>query len=236
MRLNYICVLLLFCHAAQVNVRAQVPTRGEGRNTSVAAPLRVGNGVTAPRPIYTPEPEFSEAARAASYKGTCVLSLVVGADGKVRDVRVVRKLGMHLDEKAVEAVRNWTFEPARKDGKAVPVQINVEVSFHLYRNGKRQVMSAEQSEQIREAHSRAQSQIYRASESHEPRTCPLSLSDPESRSGSLVTIAELRLDGDLRVPIADRDQIVNSAHRPSKKRHKLVTSPYSYPCPKDFVG
>jgi hypothetical protein len=71
-------------------------------------------------------------------------------------------------------------------------------------------MSAKQSEQIQEAHLRAQSQIYRASENQEPRTCPLSLSDPESRSGSLVTIAELHLDGDFRVPIADRDQIVTS--------------------------
>ena len=210
MRLDCICALLLFCLAAQENVRAQVLTKSEGRNTSATAPLRVGNGVTAPRAIYTPQPEFSEAARAAGYQGTCVLSLVVGADGKVWDVTVVRKLGMHLDEKAVEAVRNWTFEPAHKDGKAVPVQIKVEVSFHLYRNGARQVISAEHSEQIREARSRAQSQIYRESEAQEPRTCPASLSDPEGRSGLLVTIAELQLDGDLRMPFADREQIVAS--------------------------
>ena len=202
--------LLLFCPTAHEKAQAQVLSDSEEHSGSATAPFQVGKGVSAPRPIYTSEPEFSETARAAGYQGTCVLSLIVGADGNVRDVRVVRKLGMHLDEKAVEAVRNWTFEPAHKDGKAVPVQIGVEVSFHLYRKGARQVMSAEQSEQIREARSRAQSQIYRASESQNPRTCPMSLSDPMGRSGSIVTIAELRLDGDLRLPIADRDEIMAS--------------------------
>lgn len=214
MHLHDICALLLtlslFCLPSHEKAQAQVLRDNEQHNGSATAPLQVGQGVTAPRAIYTPEPEFSETARKAGYQGTCVLSLVVGSDGKVRDVRVVRKLGMHLDEKAVEAVQNWTFEPGRKDGKAVPVQISVEVSFHLYRNGARQVMSAEQSEQIREARSRAHSQIYRVSESPEPRTCHESLSDPQGRSGSIVTIAELRLDGDLRVPIADREQIVAS--------------------------
>jgi len=45
---------------------------------------------------------------------------------------VARPLGMGLDEKAIEAVRTWRFEPAKKDGQPVPVQMNVEVSFRLY--------------------------------------------------------------------------------------------------------
>ncbi len=94
--------------------------------------FRVGGGVSAPRALDTPDPEYSEEARKAKYQGTCVLWLVVGPDGKPRDVKVARALGMGLDEKAIEAVRNWKFEPAMKDGKPVAVQINVEVNFRLY--------------------------------------------------------------------------------------------------------
>jgi len=57
---------------------------------------------------------------------------VIGPDGKPRDVRVQRSLGMGLDEKAIEAVRSWKFEPAKKDGQPVAVQVNVEVNFRLY--------------------------------------------------------------------------------------------------------
>jgi TonB family protein len=58
--------------------------------------------------------------------------MIVGADGKPRDIRVQRGLGMGLDQKAIEAVKQWKFDPATKDGRAVAVQINVEVSFKLY--------------------------------------------------------------------------------------------------------
>jgi len=94
--------------------------------------FRVGGGVSAPKAIYAPDPEYSEEARKAKFQGTCVLWLVVGPDGKPRDIKVYRTLGMGLDEKAIEAVKQWKFEPAMKDGKPVAVQINVEVSFRLY--------------------------------------------------------------------------------------------------------
>jgi TonB family protein len=93
---------------------------------------RIGGEVTGPRPIYSPDPEYSEEARKAKYQGTVLLWIQVGADGKVHDVRVLRTLGLGLDEKAIEAVKTWKFEPARKDGQPVTVQMNVEVSFHLY--------------------------------------------------------------------------------------------------------
>jgi TonB family protein len=82
--------------------------------------------------IYHPEPQYSKKARKAKYQGTCLLWLVVDAEGKPRDIRVQRVLGMGLDEEAIKAVKTWTFEPARKDGQPVAVQINVEVSFRLY--------------------------------------------------------------------------------------------------------
>jgi len=93
---------------------------------------RVGGGVSAPRAVYAPDPEYSEEARKAKYQGTVLLWLVVGPDGRSHEVRVQRSLGMGLDEQAVEAVKKWRFEPALKDGRPVPVQIYVEVNFRLY--------------------------------------------------------------------------------------------------------
>ena len=104
---------------------------GHGGGTGGGA-FRVGGGVSAPKVIFQPDPEYSEEARKAKFQGTCVLWLVVGPDGRPRDIRVQRTLGLGLDEKAIEAVKTWRFEPALKDGKPVAVQINVEVSFRLY--------------------------------------------------------------------------------------------------------
>jgi TonB family protein len=89
-------------------------------------------GVTEPRLIYKTDPEYSEEARKAKYQGTVVLACVVGTDGKPRQLTVQRSLGMGLDEKALEAVRNWKFSPAEKDGKPVAVAVNVEVQFRLF--------------------------------------------------------------------------------------------------------
>ena len=93
---------------------------------------RPGRGVSPPRPIYYPEPEFSEEARKAKYQGVCTLMIVVDTDGRPTNLRVVNSLGMGLDEKALETVRTWRFEPGLKDGHPVKVEIAVEVDFHLY--------------------------------------------------------------------------------------------------------
>ncbi|HXW92586.1 MAG TPA: energy transducer TonB [Terriglobales bacterium] len=109
------------------------PGVGAGRGGGTGGGVfRVGGGVSAPRPVFTPDPEYSEEARKAKYQGTCVLWMIVGPDGKPRDIKVARTLGLGLDEKAIEAVKQWKFEPAMKDGQPVAVQINVEVSFRLY--------------------------------------------------------------------------------------------------------
>jgi TonB family protein len=94
--------------------------------------FRIGKGVTPPRVIYQTDPEFSEEARKAKYQGTCVLSVVVDPSGHPTNIHVLSTLGMGLDEKAIESVKNWRFEPGQKDGHAVPVVIAVEVDFHLY--------------------------------------------------------------------------------------------------------
>ena len=92
----------------------------------------MGGGVTAPRAVYSPDPEFSDQARKAKFQGTVVLWTVIGADGRPQEIRVQRSLGMGLDEKAIEAIREWRFEPGRKDGVPVAVEVSIEVSFRLY--------------------------------------------------------------------------------------------------------
>jgi len=101
--------------------------RGYGRGTFTA-----GRGVTAPRAIYDPEPEYSEEARRVHFQGMVVLSIVVDQTGQARDIRVARSVGLGLDEKAIEAVKKWKFEPGVKDGNPVAVGVNVEVNFRLY--------------------------------------------------------------------------------------------------------
>jgi protein TonB len=89
-------------------------------------------GVSAPVAKFTPEPDFSEEARKAKYQGTVVLAAVIGPDGRPRNIRVVRSLGMGLDEKAVERVKTWLFEPGKKNGTPVAVAMNLEVDFRLF--------------------------------------------------------------------------------------------------------
>jgi TonB family protein len=105
---------------------------GTGGNTGGGL-YHVGGGVSAPVPLNAVEAEFSDEARRAKYQGVCLISLIVDAQGNPQNPRVVRALGMGLDEKALEAVRKYKFKPAYKQGQGpVPVMITVEVNFRLY--------------------------------------------------------------------------------------------------------
>ncbi len=104
------------------------PGSGGGAGGGV---FRVGNGVSAPRLIKKVEPEYSEEARKAKYQGTVVLAVQVWEDGRAHNVRVVRSLGLGLDEKAIEAVREWRFVPGRKENQPVKVTATIEVNFRL---------------------------------------------------------------------------------------------------------
>lgn len=103
---------------------------GRGGNTGGGA-YRVGQGASRPVPIFQPQPEYSEEARKAKFQGEVTLSVTVGEDGTPRDIKVVRPLGLGLDEKAIEAVSRWRFRPGMKDGRAVAVRANVVVTFRL---------------------------------------------------------------------------------------------------------
>jgi TonB family protein len=93
--------------------------------------LRVGGGVTAPTLQHKVEPEYSEEARKAKFQGTVVLYIEVDTTGKATNIHVLRSLGLGLDEKAMEAVKKWTFIPGKKNGVPVTVQATVEVNFRL---------------------------------------------------------------------------------------------------------
>src|ERR1700686_532154 len=109
------------------------PGVGEGRGGGIGGGgFRIGGGVSAPKATYAPDPEYSEEARKAKYQGTVVLSLIVGADGVPRDIKVARSVGLGLDEKAIETVKTWKFDPGTKDGKPVATYATIEVALHLY--------------------------------------------------------------------------------------------------------
>jgi protein TonB len=100
-------------------------------NGSGGGAYSVGNGVTPPSVLTKVDPEYSEEARKAKYSGEVMLSIVVNTDGKAEDIRVVKSLGMGLDEKAIEAVQKWRFIPGKKSGVAVRVKAQIAVNFRL---------------------------------------------------------------------------------------------------------
>ena len=108
-----------------------------GMTTEQAAPpaeggvYKVGSGVSAPMVIFKRDPEYSEEARKAHLWGSVVLTLVVGADGTPRNIKVIRPLGMGLDERAVATVGEWRFRPGTKQGNPVAVLATIEVNFRL---------------------------------------------------------------------------------------------------------
>jgi protein TonB len=92
----------------------------------------VGNGVMAPKPVYSPNPEYVDRARKEKINGNVTLAMIVTAEGKVRDLKITKSLDKSLDKQALAAVNTWRFEPATKDGKPVAVHLSVDVSFRLY--------------------------------------------------------------------------------------------------------
>ena len=104
---------------------------GSGGGTG-GGTYQVGGDVSAPRLIYSTDPEFSEEARKAKFQGEVLVHLVVDATGRPTQIRVVRPVGMGLDEKAREAVAQWKFAPAKKGGVNVPVELNVAVNFQIF--------------------------------------------------------------------------------------------------------
>jgi protein TonB len=106
---------------------------GPGSGGNYGGGLRHGGGgVSSPEVIFKVEPEFSEEARKAKFMGVVTVNLIVDTKGLPQNVHISRGVGMGLDEKALEAVRQYRFKPAMENGKPVPVQVNVEVNFQIF--------------------------------------------------------------------------------------------------------
>ena len=90
-------------------------------------------GVSLPTCFICPYPIYTDEARKTKIQGTVTLRVLVGADGRASDIRVVRGIGFGLDERAAQTVRGWKFKPAR-DASQHPVTawITVEVVFRLF--------------------------------------------------------------------------------------------------------
>ncbi len=108
------------------------PGSGSGDHIGVSTLPHIGDtGVTAPIPVYRVEPEYSDEARKARFQGTVVLQIVIDEHGIPTQFEIRQPLGLGLDAKAVEAVKQWRFRPAMKNGKPVAVVAIIHVSFHL---------------------------------------------------------------------------------------------------------
>jgi TonB family protein len=118
----------------QVDVDFKVPVQIDPKDGSevvrIGRGLR-GQGVTPPTVISRVEPQYSPEARAARYQGTVVVQATVHKDGTLTVEKIVQALGFGLDEKAIEALEQWKFKPATKNGEPVSVALNVEVNFNL---------------------------------------------------------------------------------------------------------
>ena len=120
----------------QQTLRKFAAARKQAGNNKVvlsrATNSQVGSTETPPKAIYSPQVEYTAQAREAKLEGTCTVSLVVGVDGKPSNVVVVKKLGMGLDERAVEAVSQWKFEPGRRNGNPVISRLKLDLQFRLF--------------------------------------------------------------------------------------------------------
>ena len=103
---------------------------GSGGGTG-GGPYRPGSGVSPPRLLREVRADYSDAARRANLKGEVVLEIVIRSNGTVGEVRVLKGLGLGLNEKAIEAVRQWRFAPATMKGTPVDVIVEVAVEFKL---------------------------------------------------------------------------------------------------------
>jgi TonB family protein len=113
------------------------------QNPDASGKYHVGDGVSPPKLLYAPDPEYTDQARRKRLQGKIVLSLTVDTKGKPQDVRVLHSLAetvdkklqaaaVSLDEKAVTAVKQYRFDPALFQGKPVSVETTVEVNYRIY--------------------------------------------------------------------------------------------------------
>ena len=115
---------------------AQSQSQSQSGDAGKIYDFTVDKGVTRPKVLQNPMPQFTEKARKERIQGVVLLSGYVGADGRYHDAKVEHPLDPGLDANALEAVRHWEFSPCTKDGQPVNCKMSVEVNFHFYGKGK----------------------------------------------------------------------------------------------------
>jgi TonB family protein len=109
-----------------------IDTAGKSRAQEAAPGVyKIGDGVSQPKLLQKVEPQYTEEARAAKWQGTVQMNVVIGTDGVARDFKITQALGMGLDQKAIDAVTQWKFEPGKKNGEPVAVIATIQVNFRL---------------------------------------------------------------------------------------------------------
>jgi TonB family protein len=117
---------------SDAGAKSEVNEQGKATLQLQKPAVKVGGGVSAPKAVHTPDPQYSVEAREAKINGTVVFGIVVDSTGLPKEIEVIRPLGYGLDEQGVFTLESWRFEPAKKDGNPVAVHINVEVQYRLW--------------------------------------------------------------------------------------------------------
>jgi TonB family protein len=133
------------CWVAVLALGTQV-LRAQAKPDDVPPPFiydsgQFGEHISPPRLIHSVYPKYTQAARRAKYQGVCVVSLVVDEQGVPKDVHVPGPLGMGLEKSAVDAVRQYRFQPATYNGKPVAVRMTVKVSFKFTESPDKELQS-----------------------------------------------------------------------------------------------
>lgn len=135
---------LVVCESCIVDPRAAIDTIGvigsDGPPVPVpppppvppSKPVRAGGDIRMPTKIRDVAPEYPQIAQRAGVQGIVIIEAVIATDGTVRDARVLRSIAL-LDRAALDAVRQWRYEPTRLNGVVVPVIVTVTVQFQLQR-------------------------------------------------------------------------------------------------------
>lgn len=118
-----LCFVALLTVASRQEMTAQDPKAEE-------TVYDLGPGMTPPRVLHQVNPAYKPDSEGFRISGTVVVGLIVSSRGEPKEVHVVRSLEKAVDQSAVEAVRQWEFEPARKGDQPVAVRITVEIRFH----------------------------------------------------------------------------------------------------------
>jgi TonB family protein len=145
---NLVLASLFLCTMPPQASPAGVPGPGQSqvapqKNPDASGKYHIGDGVSSPKLLYAPDPEYTDQARRKRLQGKVVLSLTVDSKGIPQDVRVLHSLSetvdkklqaaaVSLDEKALTAVKQYRFDPALFQGKPVSVETTVEVNYRIY--------------------------------------------------------------------------------------------------------